>query len=350
MADKLLELSQPLDSNPKNVRLKEISGDPDSAHAIAVDGTGFTQPVSATNFDIRDLTATDVVTANLSATDNAVLDSLVTELQLKADLTEEQPVFDNPLEFHISRVGSMFGKTAKNVYILGRRTVFANTTPFQDVAQYLVGGQNAINTPAVGTTYYLNSTSANDVNGNTGADTVRIVYLDSSGDQQVTTKTLNGTTAVSIGAGYTFIQWMEVAAVGSSGAAVGDLTISSINGAATEATTMEMIKALGNRSLSGRYKVPTGYSAYISGWFGSAAGSQAMDLRLRATVFADDRALSTVFHFQATMYLATTANLFKSIPYYKCPASCVIKTSVFPAATTGTPRCDSNVRLFLVQD
>jgi hypothetical protein len=33
-------------------------------------------PVSATNLDIRDLTATDVVTANLSATDNAVLDAI----------------------------------------------------------------------------------------------------------------------------------------------------------------------------------------------------------------------------------------------------------------------------------
>jgi N-acetylmuramic acid 6-phosphate (MurNAc-6-P) etherase len=62
MTDKLLELSQPLDNDPKNVRLKAISGDPDSAYAISVDGSGATQPVSATNLDIRPLTATDVVT------------------------------------------------------------------------------------------------------------------------------------------------------------------------------------------------------------------------------------------------------------------------------------------------
>jgi hypothetical protein len=42
-----------------------------------------TTTVQATNLDIRDLTATDVVTANLSATDNAVLDSIDTSTASK---------------------------------------------------------------------------------------------------------------------------------------------------------------------------------------------------------------------------------------------------------------------------
>jgi len=255
-----------------------------------------------------------------------------------------------PLEFLASMIGNLYGKNATVVYVLGRRITFANTTPFQDVAQYLVGGQNAINLPDAATTYYLNSTSTNDKSGSPGASVVRIVYLDANGIQQVVNKTLNGTSAVNIGSGYSFIQWMEVAAVGANAAAAGDVTISSINGVATEATTIEMVKAGGNRSLSGRYKVPSNYTAYLIDWHGSAAGSQAMDLRLRATVFADNRELSNVFHFQATMYLAAGAELMDRIDYYKLPSLCQIKASVLPAATTGTPRCDVNFQMLLMEN
>ena len=261
------------------------------------------------------------------------------------------PEFDMPSGvFTIARDGQLFGKTARMVFILGRRTVFAGTSPFQDIAQYLVGGQSAINIPNMGTTYYLNSTSTNDSANGTGARTIRIVYLDSNGLQQVTTRTMNGTTAVSIGSGYSFIQWMETETAGNTGAAVGDITISSINGVATESTTIEMIKANGNRSLSGRYKVPAGSTAYITGWHSSAAGSQAMDVRLRATVFADDRSNSSVFHFQATMYLASGAQLGDEIDYYKCLAGSIVKVSAFPSAITGTPRCDVNFHVLVIED
>ena len=148
----------------------------------------------------------------------------MTDAQLRA---AQVPVYAEPPDLTVSRTSAYNAKTAHVVYVLGRRTTFANTTPFQDIGQYLVGGVSAFNAAAVGTTYYLVSTSANDVNGNTGADTVRIVYLDNNGAQQVTTKTLNGTTPVNIGAGYAYIQWMEVAAVGSNGTAVGDITIDS---------------------------------------------------------------------------------------------------------------------------
>ena len=50
----------------------------DSAPTTAVTGTFYqaTQPVSATDLDIRNLTNVDVVTAELSAVDNAVLDTI----------------------------------------------------------------------------------------------------------------------------------------------------------------------------------------------------------------------------------------------------------------------------------
>lgn len=58
-----------------------------SAGVTAPVGYQAALPVSATDLDIRDLTATDVVTANLSATDNAVLDDIALKVNDNLDGT-----------------------------------------------------------------------------------------------------------------------------------------------------------------------------------------------------------------------------------------------------------------------
>lgn len=255
-----------------------------------------------------------------------------------------------PPEVAASFDGFFRGQVAKNVFIMGRRDLgWSSTTILGDAAQYLNTTQALVNTQDVGTTYYLNSTSANDTAAGTGARTVRIVYLDTNGAQQVTTATLNGTTAVSLGAGFTYFQWMEVASVGSGTVSAGDLAITSINGVATVATTMEFIKAGGNRSLSGRYKVPTGYSAYLTGW-GAHAISANMDTRLRATVFADDRTLPTVQHFQDNMYLPSGTSDDETLAYLCCPAGSEIKVSATPASAPAGNRLDCSFRLILIKN
>jgi hypothetical protein len=144
---------------------------------------------------------------------------------------------------------------------------------------------------------------------------------------------------------------MEVASVGSGGIAAGNITISSTNGAATVATTFEYVKAQANRSLSGRYKVPTGWSGYLHSWSGGAIGTADQDVRLRADVFADDCALSAgVFHFKATRYIKGD-NAFPdaALDYVCVPAGTVVKASSFPGATAAANRCDVNFDLLLVQ-
>jgi hypothetical protein len=243
------------------------------------------------------------------------------------------------------------GRAAKIVTILGRRTTFASAAVFQDACQFLVGGQNTCTEPAVGTTYYAVSTSANDKAGSAGVSKVRLVSLNAAGAEQVTEITLNGTTQVSIGAGYTAFQWMESSLLGTGGlVAAGDITISSTNGVALEATTMLMIKAGGNRSMDGKYKVPTGYTAYQLDWY-TAAVNQDMDTRLRATLFADDRLASPgIYHFQDTMYQPLNTSAHQPLNYLRLPAGVDIKVSTIPKATTGSPRLDANVTLLLVAD
>ena len=261
------------------------------------------------------------------------------------------PVYSLPAELQAGMFGTIAGRTARVINILGRRSTFQGTTAFQDVCQFLVGGQAAYTEPNVATTYYAVSTSSNDKPGSNGVSKVRLSYLDAAGARQVSEITLNGQTAVSIGSGYDYFQWMESSALGGTlFVAAGDIAISSVNGAATETTTMLMIKAGGNRSMDGKYQVPAGTTAYIIGWDAGAIG-QAMDVRLRAEVYADDRSLSEdLYHYQATFYLAAGGRADQDLHYLKLPAGCDIKVSVYPGATTGSPRCDVAVQLLVIEN
>jgi len=262
------------------------------------------------------------------------------------------PVSAWPPEMMVNYLNILEGNTANYYSIMGSRSLGWNTnTTFQDCCEYLDNTQDLLNTPTAGQTLYLVSTSVNDVAAGTGARTVRIVYLDAEGAQQVRTDTLNGTTTVSIGTGYTNIQWMEVASVGSLTTAAGNVTVSSTNGAAIVATTFSFIKAAGNRSLGGQYIVPAAHTAYVLGFSGASDGPAIMDVRLRANVFADDRTLSSVFHFQSRVFLkASGDNQERHLNYMKFPALCVIKVSCLPSASGAGNKLDAGFKLFVVAD
>lgn len=245
-------------------------------------------------------------------------------------------------EYQIAHTGKLNGKTAALYHIMGSRSLgWTSTSIFGDACDYLDTSQALMNTPTTGQTLYLVSTSASDTSAGTGARTVRTIYLDSNGLQQVRTDTLNGTTPVSIGTGYSFIQWMEVASVGSNEVPVGTLTISSTNGAATVATTFEKIAAGGNRSLSGRFKVPSDCTAHIVQWYASAI-SATMDTRLRATVFMDNNALSTVYHFMDRVFIGSGLNAGFDVNYRILPAGAIAKISAIPGSAPAGNKLDAS--------
>lgn len=250
----------------------------------------------------------------------------------------QYPLHGQPsLEYEIRSTGYLNGKVAEVFTILGYRRQWSSTTLQGDVAAYLVGGQQKINTPSVGTTYYVNSTSAQDATGGTGVDRVRISYLDSTGAQQTVDANLNGTTAVSIGSGFTFFNMMESwHSVTADREAAGAITISSINGVATESTTMEMIRAGGNRSQSFRYKVPTGRVAYLIDYHVSSTkqGAAAQyEVQTRALIFNDAaNGLATSYHFLKGASIVDGAQWGDEYHYEKLPAGAIVKMSVIPSS------------------
>jgi hypothetical protein len=246
--------------------------------------------------------------------------------------------------------GKVSGKEARSILVQGRRDLgWSSTSAYGDVANYLDTSQPRINDVVLGTTYYLRSSSASDAAAGTGARTVRIYYLDGSGVLQAITATLNGTTGVSLGNAISYIEAAEVASAGSTEAAVGNITISSVAGAPTTAQTVEFIPANQTQSRSARYKIPTGFDGYLQTWAVSAIG-QSQDMVLRAKVFTGDRTPSTVFHAQDGTFLpGSTSGGELTLHWLKCPEGTEIKVSSIPGASGAGNRADVTVHLLLVE-
>lgn len=249
----------------------------------------------------------------------------------------------------VATTGLYRGKAAETVTILGARSAgWTSTSVFGDVAEYLDTSQALINTPAVGTAYYLVSTSAQDAAAGTGVDTARVTYLDANGLQQVVTKTLTGTTPISLGAGFTYFQFLETDHTSDkTRTAAGNITISSINGAATVATTMDLVKAGGNRSMSCRWKCPSDCVAYMLDWWASAVGNT-MDVRLRETQFEGD-GIATCFHFQDRAFLASGQSTLPERHYHKIASNVELKISAIPGGAPAGNKLDCNFELICVK-
>lgn len=258
--------------------------------------------------------------------------------------TEDKNGLTNPL-FEASRVGSIGGKTAKAFHILSRRAGFNSTSVLQDVAEFLGTGIDAMPELTGAENLEVVSSSTSDTNGGTGAQAIRVTYIDTS-DNLVTSANIvmNGTTPVALAFKAHQILWMEVSLVGSNTVAVGTILLRIAGAGATH----EQITAGGNRSLSSHFMVPTGYTAYFVSWSASSIGNASMDTRLRATVRNADRSLGTSYIFQSVSYLASGARGGDDLPWLACPALSKIKISTLPSATAGTNRIDAEYTILLV--
>lgn len=168
------------------------------------------------------------------------------------------------------------------------------------------------------------SSSGNDTSGGTGIQTVDIVYLDTSFDEQVETVTLNGTTPVNtVATDIQDIQWMCAASVGSNTVAVGNISLRDTAGV----TTYEYIQAGGNQSLTARYTVANKHIGYIVEWHVSGLKKK-VDFYLRATVKRLDRALVPgVFCFQDFEICEASNSGRLTINFAKVPAQAQVKIS-----------------------
>lgn len=247
----------------------------------------------------------------------------------------------------VSITGKLYDKTAYALNIAGRRAGFTSTTVFNDVKEF---DNTVANIPVLAnSTLDIISSSANDTNSaGTGVRQVKVVYIDSSNALvESPAISLNGTTLVtSVLTGVNEILWLETHAAGSGGAAAGNIRLR-INGGTVE---VEQITAGSNKSLSARFMVPAGHSAYIANWRAHAIG-QAQDMFLQATVNTLDRTISTVYKVVASADVGANSNSSANLlPFLKLPALSRVKVSTLSGGTAATVRADANFVVILVQD
>lgn len=260
--------------------------------------------------------------------------------------------FELPLALQVGLFGKVAGRSAMRWRIFGSRSKgWSSTSILGDAAEYLDTSQPRINAVNSATTYYIRSSSASDDGSpvGTGVRTVRIYCLDTAGSPTTITATLDGTTPVSIGSGISYFLWAEVATIGSNTVSVGNITISSnAVGAPAVSEIVEYIAAGGNRSLSGRVKVPTGYSGFLLDW-GASAISATMDTRLRGDFLQDDISLSSgVFHFLDRMFLAAGGQDVSDLHYDPVPSGAEVKISAFPGGTPAGNKLECHFDILLI--
>ena len=148
-----------------------------------------------------------------------------------------------------------------------------------------VSGPPRLPTPnSAGEQMTLISDSAAD-NGttSTGVLSVRIHYLDVSGEEQTEDVILNGTTAVNtVATDIIFINDLYSLTVGSNGVSEGNITLYKTGGAI--ATDLYNLIALGgNKSLVPHRMIPAGKTLYLMGWHGEEAQDKRCVIRIRST-------------------------------------------------------------------
>jgi hypothetical protein len=277
-------------------------------------------------------------------TDNNVLRKILNRL---LTVSEANGGLINP-EFSAARLGMVGGKAAVSFHIMARRAGFNSTSILQDVAEFLGASIDAMPELTGAESLEVVSASGSDIAvSGSGARTIQVTYLDTSGNLVTSADiALNGDTAVPLGFKSIQIIWMVVTSAGSGTVAAGNILLRIASAGATH----EQITAGGNRSLSSHFRVPSGYTAYLTDWHVSAIGATTQDARLRATVLPVSRALSSTYIFQDTAYVAAAGALDRPLPYLVVPALAKIKVSTFTGNVAGTNRIDADYSVLLISN
>jgi len=124
-------------------------------------------------------------------------------------------------------------------------------------------------------TVYVSSSSANDTDGGTGANTITIQGLDEDYNEIEESVTLNGQTQVATQLSYLRVYRAFVTLAGSSGTSGGTIYLGSSGASGGVPNTVYANLGLGNQTQIAAYTVPAGYTLYLDDINFTAGISQA---------------------------------------------------------------------------
>jgi hypothetical protein len=316
---------------------------------VGVSNFPATQPVSGT-VDIGNLPATQPVSGTVGVSNfpaTQPVSGAVSVSNFPASQIVSNPTDPNNPLFTASYLGLVAGKAAYSFHVMGRRVAFNSTSVLQDIGEWLGGSIDALPELTGAENLEVISSSAQDLSvTGSGARTIRVGYIDTSDNLVVSADiAMNGTNAVALAFKAKFILWMETSTAGNGTVAAGNISLRIAGAGATQ----EYIALGGNRSLTCRFMVPTGWTGYLVDWGVWSIGTT-QDVRLRATVRTFSRTLGTSYIFQSVAYVASGGNSGEELHYIKVPALSRIKPSTIAGATTNSNRIDVEFTILLIQD
>jgi len=271
------------------------------------------------------------------------LGNLLTELQLKADLTETQPVSvvgspslpadastETKQDDNITKLSEIktvnetirdysYADLARRIQLglvsgarimkaFGEKDNFQTVINGEDVwrGNELTpsGGVQIPIPPDAGDLISVVSENNNDDNGDTGVNEVEIHYITPAGAEASTTVTMNGTTAVNTGILMRFVQYVHTTSVGSNGVAEGNIKVYKTG---SPSTVYNMIQEGGNMSMTTNRMIPAGKTLYLQSWDCSEAGGKRLTYRIRSTD-SEGVIFPRVFLFKDVSYLNKNAS------------------------------------------
>lgn len=185
------------------------------------------------------------------------------------------------------------------------------------------------------------SSSANDAAAGTGIRTVRIHYLDANYAVQTEDITLNGTTPVNtVATNIIRVNGIHALTVGSTGYAVGNISLTSVGGA----TTYAFIYASYSSSRNAVFTIPagkTGYLTHFNATEGTAAGTHYTRFTLAATCH-DNTLLPGVFIGQDEIAALNGASSINYDIPIVLPAKTDVKVSAISDSGAANAMCTAH--------
>jgi len=252
-----------------------LTGSPAVANATMVEGENFAPPSFVTG-------APEVGSTTISQNYSLVTDGVLTGRPDVDDATDPNTLFEQVEQ-------KMLGGWPKRIYehtdlaiskghTKGHRTLYKfgynPDVNGDEETVWAQGGDFPYPTSAV--TMFVSSTSVNDTNGGTGANSIIIQGLDENYDEIEETVLLNGQTQVATQNSYLRVYRAFVTLCGTGGTSGGIIYVGS-SGATSGVpnTTVYANLHLGNQTQIAAYTVPAGYTLYLDDINFTAGLSQA---------------------------------------------------------------------------
>ena len=254
------------------------------------------------------------------------------------DGTHASAVVDKTVDPANVRYGGVPLDVDRTLRIEGANSDIDNTGAWQDLTEAPLNANGTVVEPnPLGETLVIKSNDANDTALGTGAQEVRVLYLNSLDQILEVAIPTNGGTVVTLITDFVSVEDLYVSKLGTSPNAVGDIDIIDV----ADTKIYNVIKAGGNKSESSFRNLASTSAFYITSYVVSSL-TRGMKVQLRMTANDSGEVFPEVYLYQVPLTIGDDAIPIALVPAIFVPGGAKIKVS---ARTTEAGTHEASVML-----